>query len=135
MELEVNGRKKEVFATQKTLLLSKAVAIHHSSRSTLYAVIFYSELVQQDGHLTNVEENVMLRGVSYIARKMFSNHAVPVGRILFVKEFLDALGNELLITVKLINGQVDLLLHVLLHVVGHLANDPCYITLRHFLFI
>ena len=85
--------------------------------------------------MTNVEENVMLRGVSYIARKMLSNDAVPVGRILFVKEFLDALGNELLITVKLINGQVDLLLHVLLHVVGHLANDPCYITLRHFLFI
>ena len=85
--------------------------------------------------MTNIEENVMLRGVSYIARKMLSNDTVPVGRILFVKEFLDTFGNGLLITVVLINGQVDLFLHVLLHVVGHLANDPCYITLRHFLLI
>ena len=44
-----------------------------------------SQLVEEDGHLTNVEEDVVLASVRYIAGEVFADDAVPVRRILRVE--------------------------------------------------
>lgn len=56
----------------------------------------------------------MLAGVRYIGGKMFSNDTMPVGGVLLVKEALDVLSN-LLLSLFLVDGPIDLLLDVLLH--------------------
>ena len=55
-----------------------------------------SQFVEEDGHLSNVAENVVFALVSYVAGKVFADDAVPVGRILLVKEAFDIFGNVLL---------------------------------------
>ena len=74
--------------------------------------------------MTNVEEDVVLARVSYIAREVLAHDAVPVGRVLLVEVLLDELGDLLLVAVVLVYGHVHLFLDVRLHVRGHLANDP-----------
>ena len=47
-----------------------------------FFTVTISKLVEQNGHLTNVEEDVMLAGVRYIAGKVLADNTVPVGRVL-----------------------------------------------------
>ena len=61
---------------------------------------------------------------------MLAYHAVPVGRVLLVEEVLNELG-DLLLGLFLIDGAVDLLLHIVLHVLVHLAHNPSDVTLCH----
>jgi hypothetical protein len=62
---------------------------------------------------------------------VLADDAVPVGRVLLVEEGLDELGNFLL-GLLLIDGSVDLLLNIVLHVLVHLADYPGNVTLCHF---
>ena len=74
----------------------------------------------------------MLAGVCHIRGEVLADDAVPVGRVLLVEEGLDELGNFLL-GLLLIDGSVDLLLNIVLHVLVHLADYPGNVTLSHFL--
>ena len=85
--------------------------------------------------MTNVEEDVMFADVCCVACEVLAHHAVPIGRILLVKELLDAFRDQLLVAIVFINCQIHLLLDVLLHVGSHFTDDPVDVTLSHFLFI
>ena len=63
---------------------------------------------------------------------MLADHTVPVGGVFLVKEILDEL-RDLLLSLFLIDGTVDLLFNIILHVLVHLADDPSNATLCHFL--
>ena len=63
---------------------------------------------------------------------MLADHTVPVGGVFLVKEILDEL-RDLLLSLFLIDGTVDLLFNIILHVLVHLADDPSNVTLCHFL--
>ena len=45
-----------------------------------------SEFVEKNGHLSYVEEDVVLASVRYIGGKVLSYNAVPVGGVLLVEE-------------------------------------------------
>ncbi len=65
---------------------------------------------------------------------MLAHDTVPVWRVFVVKESFDVL-RDFLFSLLLVNGPIDLLLHVVLHLGFHLADDPSYIALSHFLII
>lgn len=48
-----------------------------------------SEFVEENSHLTDVEEDVVLAGIGNVRGEVLANDAVPVGRVLLVKEALD----------------------------------------------
>ena len=52
-------------------------------------MLFSSQLVEDDGHLTYVEEYIMLALVGYEAGEVLSDAAVPVGSVVLVEELLD----------------------------------------------
>ena len=74
-------------------------------------------------------EYVTFARVRYVRREVLAHHAVPVGRIFFVKETLNVLG-DLLLSVLLVHDLVNLLLEVALHFLTHLAHHPLYCSLR-----
>ena len=84
-----------------------------------------SQLVQQDGDLSNLAEYVTFARVRYVGRKVLPYYAVPVGRVLLVEEAFDELG-DLLLGILVVHDVVDLLLEVGLHLFAHLADDPLH---------
>ncbi|TNV76624.1 hypothetical protein FGO68_gene4135 [Halteria grandinella] len=90
-----------------------------------------SQFVEEDGKLTDVEENVVLARVGYERGEVLSDDTVPVGRVLFVEEGLEIFG-DFLLSLFLIDSAVNLLLDVVFHVLVHLADHPCHIALCHF---
>ena len=89
-----------------------------------------SELIKQNGQLTDVEEDVMLTLVGYIACKMFSDTAMPVGTIRLIKELLNEL-TDLPLGFFLIDGFINLLLDIIFHVLVHLADNPGNVSFGH----
>ena len=83
----------------------------------------FSQLVEQDCHLSNVEENVMFALVGYVTRKVLSHTAMPVWSIVTVEELLDALA-DILLGLAIVNSVVNLLFDIILHVLIHFTNDP-----------
>ena len=112
--------------------LRKRIASGHSVtyKSPCNYKIASSQLVKQDGGLTNIEKDVVLARVGNIACEMFANNTVPVRRI-FAIEVLLYEFRDLLLSVRLIKGQVNLLLNVLLHVLCHLTDNPLNISFCH----
>ena len=92
-----------------------------------------SEFVKQNGQLPDVEEYIMLTLVGYIARKVFSDAAMPVGTVGLIKELLDEL-TDLPLGFFLIDGFIDLLLDLVFHVLVHFADNPVNVSLCHFKF-
>ena len=90
-----------------------------------------SEFVEQDCHLTYVEEDVVLACIRYIGGKVLTNYAVPVWGVLFIEETLYVF-RDLLFSFFLIYCTIHLLLHVVLHVLIHFTDHPGHITLCHF---
>ena len=92
-----------------------------NSMSHCYTVLDYSELVKQDGHLTDIEEYVVLTLISYITREVLSNATVPVGSVIRVEELLHELTNVGLLF-ELIHGVINLHFNITLHVWVHLLD-------------
>ena len=65
----------------------------------------------------------MLTLIGHIARKMFSDAAMPVGTVGHIKELFDE-QTDLHLSFFLINSLVNLLLDIVFHVLVHLADDP-----------
>ena len=89
-----------------------------------------SQLIQQDCHLTQVEENVMFALVTYKAREMLAHAAVPVWSVFAVEKLLDEL-TDVLFLLELVDSLVHLRLHISLHVLIHFADDPVHVSFRH----
>lgn len=79
--------------------------------------------------MTNVAEDVVFALVGHVAGKVFAHDAVPIWRILLVKEAFDIFGNVLL-RVDFVHNGVHLLLKVGLHLFGHLADHILNVSLR-----
>ena len=91
-----------------------------------------SQLVQQNGELPNIEEDVVLRSIRYIAGEVFSNNAVPVGRVFFVEKGFDKLS-DIFFGVFAVNSLVNLVLDVGFHFWGHFADFPLHNSFCHLL--
>lgn len=73
----------------------------------------------------------MLALISYETCEMLTHATVPVGAVGLIKEFLNKLA-DVFLGLVLIDGFVDLLLHIVFHFLVHFADDPLHITLGHF---
>ena len=73
--------------------------------------------------MTDLAEYIIFALVRYNGGEVLADNAVPVGRVLGVKECLHVLGDILLgLLGGVVHDQVDLLLEVLFHVLGHFAD-------------
>ena len=91
-----------------------------------------SEFIQEDCHLTDIEENVVLACISNVWCKMLAYYTMPVWWILLIKETLNVFRNFLL-SFFIIDSTIDLLLYIVFHVLVHLADHPGNIALSHLL--
>ena len=82
-----------------------------------------SQLVQQDGDLTDLAENVTFACIRYVTREVLAHYAVPVGGILLVKECLYEFC-DLFLRLFGVHDLVDLLFEVSLHFFAHFADFP-----------
>ena len=64
--------------------------------------------------MTDVQENVVLACVSYVARKVFADNAVPVRRVRLVEELLYVV-RVVLLGLVFVDGLVDHADHVSFH--------------------
>ena len=87
-----------------------------------------SQFIEEDGHLTDVEENIMFALVSYITSEVLSDAAVPVWSVFVIKELFDELANVLL-SLLLVHSLVNKTLDIVLHVWIHFTDNPLNATL------
>jgi len=86
---------------------------------------------QQDGDLSQVKIDEVLRLVSYIAAEVSSDDAVPCRIVLLVKLLFDIRSNVLL-NVVLLESLSSTVHSILLHVFRHVGVlDDC-LSVRHF---
>ena len=91
-----------------------------------------SQFIEKNGHLTQVEEDVMLALISYITGKVLAYAAVPVWSVVLIEECLDVFTYILFTLLSLINGLVNLLFDICLHVGVHFADNPGDVSFSHF---
>lgn len=91
-----------------------------------------SEFVEEDGHLSNVKEDVVLARIRYIGSKVLTYYTVPVGRIFFIEKGFNVF-RDFFFSLFLINCSVYLLLYIVFHVLVHFADYPSDISFCHFL--
>lgn len=87
-----------------------------------------SQLVEEDGHLRYVKENIVLARIRYVGSETLPDDAVPVWRVLLVKVTLNICCNVFFFY-KLVKRLVHNLLDVRFHVFVDLANDPLDLSL------
>ena len=92
---------------------------------------YLSGLEEEDGDLSEVEVNEVLRFVRYVAAEVAANDAVPCGVVLFVELLLDVGGNVFL-DVVLLKGCSRAVHCILLHVLRHVSILDHCLSLRHF---
>uniref|UniRef100_A0A3P9BTK0 Uncharacterized protein n=1 Tax=Maylandia zebra TaxID=106582 RepID=A0A3P9BTK0_9CICH len=86
-------------------------------------------LKQQNGHLTQVEVNEMLRLMSHVTAKVPPNDAVPGWVILLL--YLFNICSDVFLDIVLLQGLSGTLHGVLLHVLRHVGIFDHCLSVRH----